>query len=284
MKGVVSIVMAMVLALTVPAVGGCGKAPSPADGVRVSFIDVGKGDCILIQAGESAVLIDAGYDATAASVVSHLQQCGVSRLDSLIITHYDKDHIDGVRRIGGAVSIGAVYLPGYVGSDKNYSNLMGAVERLGLDARQVTEELCLTLGDAALTLYPSSVAYVPAMGGEEGNDNDVSLVATLVNGNDSYLFTGDLEKEGIDAYLERGRGHFDVLKMPHHGRKSSRTDELLDDVSPKIAVITDSAQDPADKKTLKLLEESGTDVYRTSTDGTITVQGDGSGRYSVDCE
>jgi beta-lactamase superfamily II metal-dependent hydrolase len=60
------------------------------------------------------------------------------------------------------------------------------------------------------------VTYVPGGKGEEGNDNDLSLVAALTSGNDSYLFTGDLQKDGIEAYLEHSLGQFDVLKVPHH--------------------------------------------------------------------
>ena len=115
----------------------------------------------------------------------------------------------------------------------------------------------------------------------EGNDNDMSLVATLAHGRDSYLFAGDLEEEGIRAYLAAGHGSFDVLKMPHHGEYSPGISELLDDVRPKIAAITDSVSDAADKKTLKLLKSAGVRTYRTSVDGTIIIDSDGSGTYSV---
>ena len=69
--------------------------------VRVSFIDVGKGDCILLQSGQSAALIDTGYDRTSNGVLSFLRGRGVDRLEFLIITHYDRDHVGGIRAIGG---------------------------------------------------------------------------------------------------------------------------------------------------------------------------------------
>ena len=100
-------------------------------------------------------------------------------------------------------------------------------------------------------------------------------------GEDSYLFAGDLEEKGIDAYLRGSRGRFDVLKVPHHGAKSDNNDAFLDSVNPKIAVITDGAEDLASKKTLKLLEKRGADAYRTSADGTIVIEGDGKGHYTV---
>ena len=299
MKKSISLVFAIVFAFALLGSIGCGQAQnqdreqgrSPGsgqsegrvqvDGVRVSYIDVGKGDCILLQSGASAALIDAGYGDTADEVLSYLRECGVESLEFLLVTHYDRDHVGGVGSIGEELPIGTVYLPGYEGSDKNYRTLMTAIERLGLSTRNVTQELSLELGDVVIDVFPSGVTYVPGKGGDEGNDNDMSLVASLISGDGSYLFTGDLEKEGLEAYLDKHHGRFDVLKMPHHGRKCSLTDELLEDVQPKIAVITDSADDPADKKTLKLLNGIGTDAYCTSDSGTIVVQGDGAGSYSV---
>ena len=254
---------------------------SAVQGTRVTCVDVGKGDCILVQAGSSAVLIDTGYQNTADEVLQVLQEQGVSHLDALILTHYDKDHVSGLAAIADALAADTVYLPGYVGSDKNYKATMATVDDLDLPTRQVTDEVRLALGNAQLAIYPSGVAYVPGTGGDEGNDNDASLVVTLTCGEDSYLFAGDLEKEGIEAYLRAGYGDFDVIKMPHHGEGEGNTDELIDDVQPSIALITDSADDPADKKVLKLLKKQGVDTYRTSECGTIVIESDGTGAYEV---
>lgn len=248
---------------------------------RVSCIDVGKGDCILVQVGAAAALIDTGYEDTADEVLAYLGEQGVGQLDALVLTHYDKDHIGGLRPIAKALPVDAVLLPGYVGADKNYGVTVATVDDLGLAAQPVTEELTLALGEARVTIYPPGVAYVSDANGDEGNDNDASLVVALTCGDDAYLFAGDLEEEGIDAFLEAELGAFDVLKMPHHGEKSASTDELIDAVQPAIALITDGEDDPADKKVLKLLRKAGVDTYRTSTDGTIVVESDGTGSYKV---
>ncbi len=249
--------------------------------LRVSVIDVGKGDCILVRAGDSCALIDAGYEKTAADVLGYLEGQSVKRLDALVLTHYDRDHVGGVGKMGRGVDIGTVYLPAYVGSDENYRSCVAAVRGLGVPTKSVKEEVAFDLGGAHLTILPSGVPYVPGAGGDEGNDNDASLVVTVANGRDSYLFAGDLEEEGVDAFLKAKRGKFDVIKMPHHGRRSSNTADLLEEVRPQIAVITDSSKDPAEKKVLKLLKQSGVDVYRTSSDGTIVIESKGAGKYAV---
>lgn len=257
--------------------------PGSGSPLRVACIDVGKGDCILVQAGDTAILIDTGYEKTADDVLAQLQEAQVTRLKAVIITHYDRDHVEGLHDIGQAVPIDTIYLPGYEGSDDNYDICLAAVEALGVPSQRVTSELALDVGSARLTVFPSTVAYDPAsILRSEGNDNDVSMVATLVNGSDSYLFAGDLEEEGVDAYLAAKHGTFDVVKMPHHGRKSSNTEDFLDDVRPQIALITDSKKDEADKKVLKLLKSGGIETYRTSKDGTIVIDSNGSGTYQVD--
>lgn len=281
-----AVVPALLLALF-----GCGEPlangpdlrgePAMQQGTRVTCVDVGKGDCLLVQAGASAALIDTGYRDTADDVLAIMQEQGVSHLDALVITHYDRDHVEGLSAIIDGPPIDTVYLPGYVGADKNYKTVMKALDGSGLVTRSVTEEVRLALGEGELVIHPSGVAYVPGVGGNEGNDNDASLVVTLTCGDDSYLFAGDLEEEGVEAYLRAGHGRFDVIKMPHHGEGDSNTDELLDEVRPTIALITDSGDDPADKKVLKLLKKRGVDTYRTSECGTIVVEGDGTGAYGV---
>ena len=254
---------------------------APTDGLRVTFIDVGKGDCVLLQNGGEAALIDVGFPETADKVTSTLREQGVERLSFAILTHYDKDHVGGIRPLGETFSIDAVYLPGYEGGDKHYRSTVGAVADLGLAAQDVTKPTPLKLGEARLTIYPSTVTFVPGTNGDEGNDNDLSLVTSLTFGKDSYLFAGDLEKEGIDAYLQSPLGHFDVLKMPHHGQAEGNSDDFLESVQPSIAVMTDSTKDPSDKKIFKLLKKLGVEGYCTSDCGTIVVESDGAGSYDV---
>ena len=280
--------VAIICALVMAALVGCGTVPEAPDRTEpttmlltVSYIDVGKGDCILIEAAGESVLIDTGYETTSNDVLSYLRARGVNQLQRIIITHYDRDHIGGLRAIAEALPVEEICLPNYEGSDKNYRNVTDAISDLDLSARQVTKEEVLQLGDAVLTIIPTSLTYEKGQGNGEGNDNDLSLVVTLTNRDDSYLFAGDLEKKGIDAYLDGARGTFDVLKMPHHGEWCGKTDDLVEDVSPQIAIITDGEDDPAEKKTLEHLEDARIDTYRTSTDGTIVVESHGLADYTV---
>lgn len=295
MKKLLALIALPLLAICFLGLTACGEVLStePADesdantasslsSLRVSFIDVGKGDCILVQADDdAAVLIDTGYEKTAKNVLSYLQDQGIDHLDAVVLTHYDRDHVGGVGKIGKGIGIDAIYLPGYEGSDENYRSCVLAVEELGAPIQRVESEIVVAVGGARLNIYPSAIAYEPGADGGEGNDNDASLVTALSNGQDSYLFAGDIEKDGIDSYLEANHGKHDVLKMPHHGQRSSNTEDFIDNVRPKIAVITDSKKDSASKKVLKLLESNDVETYCTGSDGTVVVESDGTGSYSV---
>ena len=271
------------LALTVFPAGCAQKRPearSAAGELRVTFLDVGKGDCILLEKDGSFALIDAGYEDTAQATVAFLKARGVETLDAFIVTHYDKDHVGGAAAVAQAFAVKQLYLPGYEGSGKRYTALMRTVVEQELAYLQVKEDVSFSLSGVTVAIFASPLAYEND-GTGEGNDNDVSLVVSAKYGADSYLFAGDLEKAGIAAYLSADRGTFDVVKMPHHGSHKKNTDEFIAAVQPKIAVITDSAGEPADPKTLDLLTQAGASVYRTALEGTVTVCSTGTGAYTA---
>lgn len=256
----------------------CGRgeeqsSDTPAE-LDVTFIDVGKGDCIVAECGGSTLMIDTGYEATYKDVSDKLTELGISSLDALIITHYDKDHVGGAAKMAENFDIGTVYLPDYEGSSKPYEKFISVMDKKDIKSVTVSEDISFSLGEAAFEIFASDVAYTDP-DGEEGNDNDVSLVVSASIGEDSFLFAGDIEKEGISAYLAKHSAQYDVLKLPHHGGKSKNSDDLIGSVSPEIAVITDSSDQPADDKLLALLE--GVSVYRSSLNGDITVTTAGQG-------
>lgn len=284
-------IVAAICVLVMAVLVGCGTEPeAPSQTapttmrLAVSYIDVGKGDCILVEAGGEAALIDTGYENTSDDVLSYLRRRGVNQLRCVIITHFDRDHIGGLRTIAEALPVQEVCLPNYESADKNYRNVMDAISSLSLSAHQATDGTVFQLGDATLTVIPTSLTYEKKSGNSEGNDNDLSLVVTLTNREDSYLFAGDLEKKGIVAYLDDAGGTFDVLKMPHHGEWCGKVDDLVEETSPSLAIITDGEDDPAEDKTLGFLDDADIKTCRTSTDGTIVVESHGLGDYTVTTE
>ena len=248
--------------------------------IRVDFIDVGKGDCILIRSGTHTVLIDTGYKDTAGKVCAFLDSEDVSEINTLLITHYDKDHIGGAEKLLSEYPVETIYLPDYDKDSKPFRKLMKAIQQKDSRVTRVSEETTFTAGHVTCSVMPSGVAY----DAQKENDNDLSLLVTVVNGKDSFFFAGDIEKTGIRSFLDKNHRTCDVIKIPHHGRIESNSKALQDSVKPSCAVITDDDENSADSELCRLLESAGIEYYRTGEKGTVTVTGNGSGHYTIRTE
>ena len=266
------------LCLLGTAVLGLGMTKAEAvstDSLQVYILKVGKADAIVLLQGEKCMVIDAGEEDDGKEVVEFLQKNQVSRVDTLIITHFDQDHVGGADSLIHAMEVGEVLLPDYEGVSLEYVDLLSAMKEKGMEAVWVRENLSFSFGDARVMVEPPlsyeildpSIEY----------DNDFSLITTVVHGSNRLLFTGDIEKQRIRQWLEtEGDKTCDFLKFPHHGVYNSALDELLDATCPRHTVICDSAKNPAEAKTLDLIASRGIDVKETK-DSRITVISDGSG-------
>lgn len=245
--------------------------------LRVNFIDVGKGDCILIQSASHTMMIDTGYEDTTENVFDFLNKENVTKIDKLVLTHYDKDHIGGAKELLSVYSIEKVYIPNYEKDSKAFNSLISSIENSNLNFEYVSDNVSFSCDNANYTIMPSGVAY----DSQEENDNDMSLLVSVVYSDDSYLFAGDIEKDGINQYLSRDNRTYDVLKIPHHGRLEKNSKDFLDSVNPIYAVITDDAENEAESELCALLDSAGVIYYRTKENGTITIKGNGTGIYNI---
>ena len=259
-------------------ISGCGVQSESAEpgettdkpGISVTFFDVGKGDAILVETKNHCMLIDSGFDDTAETILDYLERENIDRLDYMLITHFDKDHVGGADHILEAVEVGEVLQPDYESDAKQYREYMDTMEKMQISPRPVTETLCLSLDEAELLVYP------PQRRDYKEEDNDFSLVVSMHCGEKSILFAGDSEKERLEELLDQQEfplAH-DILKVPHHGRKEKNSKEFLLAVMPETAIITCSKENPPDQETLQLLNQLGTKTY-LSTEGTITLSYNG---------
>lgn len=254
---------------------------------RITVIDVGKGDCILIQTGDASspnnVLIDTGYKATREDVVNYLKKSGVENLDALIISHFHKDHVGGAAYILKKLKISQVYMPDYESTRGTYKDMMEYLHNDGSTIPRQrllftdTTDLTLKIGEAEYHIYPSSISFI------DDNDNDVSMAITLNYNNHTALFAGDLEKDGITQLMKNHADDlhvksFDILKLPHHGGMESNTGDLLDRLnSSGIVIITDGQDKRAYGTLLDTLEENNLEYYSSADDGTIIIEYSGMG-------
>ena len=249
---------------------GCGRQTLENPGIRVTFFDVGKGDAILIETERHSVLVDSGYDDTAEIILDYLAEQEIQRLDYMILTHFDKDHVGGADRILEAVDVANVLQPDYESDSKQYLEYQESMKNKDMQANLVIKTERLNLDGADFLIYP------PQQSEYETEDNDFSLVISMTYGNRSFLFAGDCEEERLEELLnqtEFSLSH-DVLKVPHHGRKEKNTLDFLSAVSPGIAVFTCPKDMKVKKDIYMTLENLGTKIYLTGK-GTITCLCDG---------
>ncbi len=238
--------------------------------LKVTFFDVGKGDAVLLETEEHAMLIDTGYDDTAEVILNYLEAEKIEALDYLIITHFDKDHVGGADKVLEAVKAERVLQPDYESDSRQTEEYEEALQQQGITPEKVTDTVSLSFQGAEYTVYP------PRQQDYEEEDNDFSLVVSLVFGEERFLFAGDCEKERLSelmAETDLDLRH-QVLKVPHHGREEKNSDKFLLAVSPEAAVITCSEEDEPDREILQILEQLGTEVYLTS-EGTVVCVTDG---------
>ena len=236
--------------------------------LTVSFIDVGKADCILLHTDESAVVIDCGEKGDGKLLLAAMEESGVTDVDALIITHYDKDHVGGAAKLINNVSIGEVYAPDYTEESEETEKYGKALDAKGISPNLLTSDVSFSLDGVDYTLYaPQKTFY------GEDNDNDFSIVVKAVHGDNTLLFTGDAMEERLSEIMNIGQ--CTLLKVPYHGRKLDNLAAFLDAVSPKCAVTCTSAEEFANS-TQKALSERGIASYATCYNGDITVVSNGS--------
>ncbi len=270
-------------------------ARQPFDGngqVRITFLDVGQGDSAVVEIGHSLVyVIDSGgvvqfaekaewkkrrkpFEVGRDTLLPFLRSRGIERVERIVMTHGDLDHIGGFSGWLPRVSVGAALVNGKPPEGKE-KELIEMVKERNAPVYTGTSQSSWTdaPGVRWTWLHPDK---------QDGlRDNDASVVLLLTAYGVNILFTGDLEANGEGILLERDLlPPIDVLKVAHHGSKSSTTQAFLDRIQPKLAVISVGRNNryghPA-PDVLRRLEHAGVTILRTDRDGAVTLTVDRDG-------
>ena len=251
------------------------QVSSPQLPLRVHFIDVGQGDCILAQfSNGETLLVDAGDASQGSKVVRYLRNQGVRRIDHLIATHPHADHIGGMPEVIDSFDIGRVYMPRTTHSSSTYERLLLALKKKNLS---ITEARA---GRSVTSAGNMDVCFMAPRSTRYENLNDHSAVTRIEYGDHVFLLTGDAEAQSEREMLVSSEicPKADVLKVGHHGSGTATSAEFLRAVRPKYAVISVGAGNPYGhpaKDTLARLRKEAVQVYRTDLHGTIVFTSDG---------
>ncbi len=254
------------------------------DYLRVTFIDVGEGDSCLIQTpGGKNILIDGGRGYKGKDVLPFLKKKGIRRIDTLVATHPDMDHIGGFLAVlDSDIKIDKVLDSGHRGTSYTYQDfLLKVAERKNVKYYQPRAHQVLDWGEG-LKVQVLSPAHLFR------NANDSSIVIKLTYGRTSFLFTGDAGYPAEDEMIANFGGGLKstILKAGHHGSKTSSSSSFLNYVRPRIAIISvgHNSYGHPDPGVLNRLKEIGAKIYGTgkvpehpelTSYGNITIATDG---------
>ena len=240
--------------------------------LKVHYIDVGQGDSILIQSGDSNMLIDAGERQYSHSLISYLKDKGVIKLDYVIGTHPHSDHIGGLGDIIDNFVIGKIIMPDAMNTSKTFEDLLDTISKNNL---KITKPIIGT----EYTIGRASFVIIAPNGTDYKSLNDYSVGIKLVNNENSFVFTGDAEIYSEDEMLQNGIDlKADVLKLAHHGSSTSNSDDFLDAVDPIICVVSAKKDNPYGHphvEIMKAMMDRNIEMYRTDEQGTIVLESDG---------
>ncbi|ESS10457.1 MAG: putative hydrolase (metallo-beta-lactamase superfamily) [uncultured archaeon A07HR60] len=256
---------------------------SPANGtLEIHFINVGQSVSTLVVSPEGeTMLVDTGhYNDDGEYVLEYLRSQGIDRIDYLVTSHNDADHIGGNAAIieyyeTAADGIGAVYDPGIAASTQTYSEYLDAVETHDVTLYETREGDDIGVAGVDVSVFGPPDPYLE---GEARNEN--SIVLKLTYGQTSFLLSGDAEDDQ-EAYLVEQYGQrlqSTVLKAGHHGSASSSSDELLNSASPEAVIVSsgyDNRYDHPARTVLQRLGDQGGQTYWTGTHGDILLVSDG---------
>lgn len=243
----------------------------------VSFFDVGQGDCELIRTGEYNILIDSGELENKDEVVGYLKYSDIDRLDIVIVTHPHTDHYGSMYKVLQNFEVGLCLLPempeNMIPYGLTYERFLTVIDNNDIPIRYARADERFYLGEDCYIDILSPRYY------DYDDMNDFSITAKFVHGENSFLFTGDLQEFSELDLIESGVDvDADVLKVGHHGSAGASCEEFLEKVTPEIAVFEVSEYNfyrhPRVAVLERLLDAGCETVYSTASNGNIVIVSD----------
>ena len=255
--------------------------------IKIYFVDVGQGDCTLIQtSGRKNVLIDGGgsefgsFDVGKSTLLPYLLDRGITKIDYMMISHFDSDHIGGLFYIMENLRVDNIIISKQGESSENLKKFIEILQSNIRGSKNKTNVILVKKGD---NIKIDNSSYFEILFPEEEliNDNILnnnSIVAKFVSNNFKMLFTGDIEEIAenrlCELYKSTNKLQADIIKVAHHGSKTSSILNFLELVKPKIALIgvgeNNNFGHPNDA-VLKRIKDLGAHIYRTDQMGEISI-------------
>lgn len=259
--------------------------------LKIYFVDVRQGDSTFIVTPKNeTILIDGGgslgtdFDVGESTLLPYILDRGYKKINLMFVSHFDQDHIGGLFKILEELKVEKVCISKQEEDSENYQKFLNIVKEKNINV------LVVKIGDKIVldkNLY-FDILWPKDKQIEENKLNNNAIVMKLNYNNFSMLFTGDIEKKAEEEILETYKNskilESDILKVAHHGSKTSTTDEFLNKVKPKIALIgvgKDNMFGHPSNTTIEKLEKMNIKIYRTDLNAEISICVNDKGQVSI---
>jgi len=248
----------------------------PEANCRVHYIDVGQGDCELIESNGEFMLIDAGENGNEDAVLNYLRKAGVKKLKYVVATHPHSDHMGGLAEVINEFEVENVIMPKLTKEQtpttKTYRDFLNAVKKSG--AKGIYSKI-----GAEYIVGEASFMILGPVSNKTENLNDMSVIVKLTHGENSFLFTGDAEYDEEQDVINNFAKELDcdVYKVGHHGSSTSSCEDFLKAVTPELCIIScgeDNSYGHPHYEAMERLESYTDKIYRTDVCGDIVVSSD----------
>lgn len=242
------------------------------DELEITYIDIGQGNAVLVKSKNESLLIDGGNRTNSRYYYNYIKNKNLKKIDYMIASHYDEDHIAGLISILENYKVLNVLSPAYKKDTKIYKSFKKSLSNSNANIINPIQGDSFNLGDAKVKILWPKVY-------KDGVDNDNSIVVKITYRNMKFLFPADASKDVEDQLIYSGYNlKSDVLMVGHHGSKYSTSKEFLKEVRPKLAIISvgkNNRYKHPSKEVIKLLNSENIKILRTDIDGNITIKCDG---------
>ena len=262
------IILALIIIISIILIYKYNSVDSNYD-FKIYFFNAGKADAIILSKNDKYIMIDTGEESLSDEILEYFSENNITRLEYLIITHFDKDHVGSASSIIDNIEIGEVCISNYPKESEYYNNYLTSLENKNITPITVTGDYEISLDDIELIVNGPDKVY------DSNESNNSSLIVSVKDNENSFLFMGDSQNARIKDFLSNNNEEYVFLKVPYHGNYLKRLDELLDSIKAKYAVLTCSFDEGCGEETLEVLNNHNVKYYLTRN-GSITILSDGS--------
>ena len=245
--------------------------------MQLTFIDVGQGDAALISIPyHKNILIDGGgsadyqedYNIGEEIFVPYLERKGKTNIDAIFISHYHKDHVEGVIAAMEKLNVKEIYMPNYLGENELRKTIESHAKKYNIKINYITKDTTYNLGNGITidAITPTKLAMFTE------DENNTTVVYKMSYGNTSCLFTGDITSVAEFGLINEGKNvNADILKVAHHGSANSTSSEFVQAVTPKHSVISVGIDNPFGFPRDNVIDNlRNTNILRTDINGNVT--------------